>query len=575
MQTDKAGRPRFDLALTMAGAISAGAYTAGVIDFLIEALDAWEAGKQAGDPMAPQHAVSLRAVSGASAGAITGAMLAACLKYDFPHRRLNDAGDGSDNPLYDSWVNMIDIVHLLQTRDLAGGAVPVSALDSTRLVEIARKAIDYGEGAGFKARPYLADPLRFIFTVTNLRGIPFELELGGAKYHHAMMMHGDTMRFALLGLGETGAPNIRANEYPLLYPDVPAKWGGLWEKFAMSALASGAFPVGLSPRELVRRTADYARLPIVVPGGPGEAARVVEIRPVWSPANPEPGSEYRFVNVDGGTIDNEPLERARVELAGGDLLARNERDGLKADRAIVMVDPFVGPEKAGPSSMDETGLIGSLLATFTALKNQARFKPQDIALAMEDTIYSRYLVAPVRQDRASSDSSGSSIACGSLGGFGGFMHAAFRQHDFFLGRRNCQRFLAQHFCLPADNPLFVKWTADQRRDYAVSVTRADGSSATELPIVPLLPALNPKFRPAAEEKDPAWPKGVFDPKSLKRPIKRRLDGLFSALAHETKWDQKLLGLPFLLGWHIYAKPKIAKTTIAAIDKQLRQHGLIE
>jgi len=32
----------FQIGLTMSGAISAGAYTAGVIDFLAEALDAWE-----------------------------------------------------------------------------------------------------------------------------------------------------------------------------------------------------------------------------------------------------------------------------------------------------------------------------------------------------------------------------------------------------------------------------------------------------------------------------------------------------------------------------------------------------
>ena len=31
----------FHLAITMAGAISAGAYTAGVLDFILEALDKW------------------------------------------------------------------------------------------------------------------------------------------------------------------------------------------------------------------------------------------------------------------------------------------------------------------------------------------------------------------------------------------------------------------------------------------------------------------------------------------------------------------------------------------------------
>jgi len=36
----------FYIGLNMAGAISAGAYTAGVIDFLIDALDTWYAARQ-------------------------------------------------------------------------------------------------------------------------------------------------------------------------------------------------------------------------------------------------------------------------------------------------------------------------------------------------------------------------------------------------------------------------------------------------------------------------------------------------------------------------------------------------
>jgi hypothetical protein len=57
----------FKIGINMAGAISAGAYTAGVLDFLIEALDQWEAAKQRGD-MVPRHEVSLDVFSGASAG---------------------------------------------------------------------------------------------------------------------------------------------------------------------------------------------------------------------------------------------------------------------------------------------------------------------------------------------------------------------------------------------------------------------------------------------------------------------------------------------------------------------------
>ena len=62
----------FELGLTLAGAISAGAYTAGVLDFLFQALDEWE--KHRGVSSTPQHRVVIKVITGASAGAITGAL---------------------------------------------------------------------------------------------------------------------------------------------------------------------------------------------------------------------------------------------------------------------------------------------------------------------------------------------------------------------------------------------------------------------------------------------------------------------------------------------------------------------
>ncbi len=81
----------FELGLVMAGAISAGAYTAGVVDFLIEALDAWEAAKAHArahpeDPASrevPNHEVRLKVLSGASAGGITAALTAGQLGMKF------------------------------------------------------------------------------------------------------------------------------------------------------------------------------------------------------------------------------------------------------------------------------------------------------------------------------------------------------------------------------------------------------------------------------------------------------------------------------------------------------------
>ena len=69
----------FEIGLAMAGAISAGAYSGGVFDFLVQALDEWERVKAQQLPDIPNHQVIIKVVSGASAGATTGAIGAAAL----------------------------------------------------------------------------------------------------------------------------------------------------------------------------------------------------------------------------------------------------------------------------------------------------------------------------------------------------------------------------------------------------------------------------------------------------------------------------------------------------------------
>src|SRR3954451_12032112 len=74
----------FEIGLVMAGAISAGAYTAGVIDFLLQALDEWERAKeQARKDIAagktndcPMHEVRIKVMAGASAGGMTAGLAA-------------------------------------------------------------------------------------------------------------------------------------------------------------------------------------------------------------------------------------------------------------------------------------------------------------------------------------------------------------------------------------------------------------------------------------------------------------------------------------------------------------------
>ena len=163
---DRNRKEPFEFGIVMAGAISAGAYTAGVFDFLIQALDLWERAKRQKPRRDdfPRHDVRLKVVSGASAGGITAALTAGVLGEDFEHASSEKGGDPLRNKLFECWVKKIGIRDLLGTSDLVADRPVQSILDSTVLGEIARSAFDFGDEhrPDRPIRPYLADPIHLL-----------------------------------------------------------------------------------------------------------------------------------------------------------------------------------------------------------------------------------------------------------------------------------------------------------------------------------------------------------------------------------------------------------------------------
>ena len=571
-------KPAFEIGLTLAGAVSAGAYTAGVIDFLIEALDAWEAAKArnrqtpGAAPLCPPHDVSLRVMSGASAGSIVAAILAANIDRHWqPVRAANAVDPQPRNPLFDSWVNQVDILPLLGDNDLQNDPAPLSLLDATALDRIAERALSF-DGPRLTRR-YVANPLRALFTLTNLTGVPFRYDLRGNTGHgQDLSRHADLMRFAVLNAGTAAAPAIRAApdaryEYPL-HPVPQARWSDpAWQRFALTSLASGAFPVGLRPRAVDRNKSDYTDIHLPIQNADGAP---VAISPSW-PAQPD--EQYRFLSVDGGCLNNEPLQLARVELSGS-ALARNERDGLKANRAILMIDPFVGPNNPGPSSVEQNPLHLAVFKLLAAYVQQSRFSAEDIELANRADVYSRFMIAPKRPvppllQASYPEAEGQWIASGALGGFGGFLHREFRKHDFLLGRHNCQQFLATRFTLPAGNDLFADWrdNAALRGRYRVP---GKAGEPEQLPIIPLVGSLHPRH--GTEEALPHWPEGACDVAALAAPIAARADALFRKYAAgEGFFANPLAGLL----WRTAGKPALMTKINEAISNALVAQGLLQ
>jgi predicted acylesterase/phospholipase RssA len=430
----------FKIGINMAGAISAGAYTAGVLDFLIEALDEWEAAKQRGDAV-PRHEVSLEIFSGASAGGMCAAISAVQVQKDFDHIR-DTSLTGTNNRFYESWVNRIDIRELLQTDDLEKGQPVLSLLDSTIIGDIAQYALTPGP---VKARPYISPNLTLYLTLTNLRGVPYSLDSGApGSLEESTAYYGDRLRFQAV---QPGAPPPSPPAKPL-----PAGSAGqwAWPLLQQAAMATGAFPAFLAPRVLNRDATDYT--PPIWETADSKPA-VPPIQPDWTLKN---GDTWQTLNVDGGVIDNDPFDLAHDYLLGlkpipGD--GQNPREALKADRAVITVAPFPAQDRFNPGyeAAAQAGVMKAVGRLFSALISQSRFFGESLALIMTGTVFSRFMIAP-------SDTTlpgAAALQCGTLGAFGGFFDRGYRAHDYALGRRNCQQFLRVQFILPQGNPVIA------------------------------------------------------------------------------------------------------------------------
>jgi hypothetical protein len=492
----------FEIALVLGGTVSAGAYTAGAVDFLIEALDRWTEQRTV-DPSVPQHNVVLRVITGTSGGGVIAGIAARALNYEFPHIQQSTpiAECGTGNPFYDVWIKKLTLDGFLDTSDI--GDKLISVLNGKPIDEAAKSIVQFTGRP--KRRAWLAAPLRVILTLTNLRGIPYKLRFSDGL-GETFIDHADHVRFAVVYPGQNVA-EFRPDELTLGFDGDVLPQASNWDDFGEFAKATAAFPVGFPPRELKRPTEHYRyRVVAAPPDDPQSPPRppFSFLTPDWD-ALVEDGDVpaiYKFLAVDGGATDNEPIELGRTALCG--LNNRNPRAGEKAKRAVILIDPFAGEAKPGLkglSSFPET-----LGGVSNALIQQTRYDSRDLLLAVDDDVFSRFMITPQNGEA----SGAKAIASAGLGAFIGFACADFTRYDYLLGRKNCRDFLRQFFVLPAENPVFGgPWTADQKTQFA------SDAKPGKLPIIPLVGTTA-----NVQELDP-WPSGKLDPEIYGAAIKKR------------------------------------------------------
>ena len=467
----------FHLGINMAGAVSAGAYTAGVLDFLTEALEQWYAAKSAKDTPVPMHNVSIDSFSGASAGGMCAAISAVMLQGSIEHVH-DSSKTNTANRFYEGWVNQIDIEHLLGTDDLDDGGEVISLLDSTIIDAIADYALLPVQNP--VRPPYLSESLTLFLTLTNVRGVPFSLN-GNApgSAEEEMAYYADLLQF------ET----VKAGNAPKFSSAVPLPLGASgdgWGLLKDAAKATGAFPIFLAPRRIKRKAGDYFHSPWESMAS-GQADRV---EPFW----PLKESDvFETLNIDGGMTDNDPFQLAhdflaiRNPVATRDALTgelHNPPDADEANCAVLTVAPFPANDSFN-SKFDfdaNSAVLGMLPNLFTVLISQSRFQGETLEAVVSGGSFSRFVLAPSNPDDAKHEA----LQCSLLGAFGGFFEREFRAHDYQLGRRNCQKFLKDCFRLSQSNPI-IKAGLDQldaaSRDAAVKAFDPEGKG--RLPIIPL------------------------------------------------------------------------------------------
>lgn len=581
--------PAFEIALAMAGACSAGAYTAGVIDFLIEALDAWEAAKAGGEPDIPDHRVLIRAAAGTSAGGVVAALMA-MLPFtghrpirDLPAaQRVTDPADAAHNLLYCSWVRDIDLAALLDTDDLTPAAGRVASLLNGRALErIADAAIARVRSAIAQASPppppaYFANPLQLFLCFTNIHGTPFIIpmisscEIRG----HRVTNHAYCAHFAVFGSGSGAGEPLPAGPISVNTPETIGfdELDG-WDRLREAALATSAFPGGLPARPFRHKRAAFDDRGWFDPGGLTIPADAIAVVPLMLLTDGQP-----FWCVDGGLINNEPVQYAKAALSHS-RPAGGADDPKTADSAVILIDPFPDHEAPLPAlPTPAPDLLGALLALLPVMRAHAHFKPQQLMEALNENIHSRFLVSPSRPGKRRGETN---LASQGLAGFSGFVHEQLRMHDFQLGRHNCQRFLRDHFCVHVENPLVRGWVPRLRAagalaQYQPRCAGQDGRPREDyVQVIPLPPHLSEPLAlrpwPALERREVLLP--------LVAPITARCRAMVPALVRAALsrlriTEQRLIGRIIRAIASSVVTEKVGDAVLNAIEADLQKRGLL-
>jgi len=544
------------IGLCLAGAVSAGAYTAGVIDFLLETLDEWEIQKEKNDPEVPAHQIKIAVIGGASAGGMTGILLSVKKDQAFKPVRMAPSNIHSSipgNPFYNAWVDLTENdlwPLLLACNDLKGDAPIYSILNSSfidKMVNASLRSMPLEK----KARPYFSEPLKTFVTLCNLEGFRYNISMNAndpERYKYVMGKHADLACF-----------HISENKEYLDDGWIPVnpETGFNTDIMEQAARATGAFPLVLKARFVSR---------------PGKVINDLQWNRDITKHFPVSDEIYEALCVDGGIINNEPFEYVRQllnQITGEsvDVGDYNSFDTFKS--TVLLVDPF----PSEPELFNCTERWNYVAAnTLQAMLDQMRMKPFEMMKPFNQNLSGQFMISPMKQlevDGIPSQRCGSSaIACGGIWGFAGFFSKEFRVHDYFLGRANCEKFLREKFTVPlhSSNPI-IKFGYKKVKNKQKYLSANGG-----LQIIPVFrESASNSYMPSFYNGE-QWPtiaeKDIYKMRPL---MKKRIEVILRKLGDYSTQEKILLWI----GSKVLLSGKISDIVISQIIRGLKSHQLIK
>lgn len=543
----------FKLAITMAGAASAGCYTGGVMDYLFEILDLWERvkddieNKKNGLPLKapelkafwefiPQHKVTIDAMGGTSAGGMTSVMAAIyALNGNIkPVKKPGKTKESKDNIFYDSWVVMDDLnpnddrdtaEKLFDTDDLDDNLVH-SFLNSKFIDNIADRCFVYKHDPKTQASNlpgYISKDLQLILSHCLLRGIPlnvsFETKIGSVGHKSILPDHTTYEHYIVshYHLNKGIAP--KKDQYFWLNPYDEPHAGML----RLATKATGAFPAGLVYREFDMSNFENSILRTSIKRMITDKLGIADPDPLNEIKLKYLAKNYSTISVDGGAINNEPYREVNC-------LLKDKYGPVPPDNfprhGVVMIDPFPDKGSLNDEYTKPADLFQVVPSIIGSLVDQSRVKRRELLESDSNSSF-RSIIFPrkwkkireealdnVEEEAAENEEQiddfnvrpdTKPLACAAAMAFGGLLDIKFREHDFFLGRNNARNFIRYFFSFPYDDdpekrhPIHKNWSNEMINKFMIKkkVKKKENGKPVEteerfLPIIPDLTFLTEK-----------------------------------------------------------------------------------